>query len=408
MAIDEIELRPVSEEEFPAFARAITRHFGEDLREARIPRYRALTELDRTVGSFANGEIVATGLVNSDRMPLPGGAELATAGVTGVGVRATHRRRGLLTAMMRRMLDQAAERGEPLAALYATEAPIYGRFGFGAAAPSVRFDVDLKRGGVAQPLPLARAVQLVDAGAALAQFPEIFAAARAHYPGLLQRSPARWDAMYAADDEEDREGFSARYHALLPGRGYAAYRIKPAWLDDQLPDSTLRVTELVAIDADASAALWSLLASVDLVVRLEAPNRPVDDPLPLLLADRFAARARLADPMYVRLVDLPAALSARRYAVEGSLVLHVTDSFCPRNDGRWRLDGGPDAAACVATDERADVALDTADLAEAFLGGQRWAALAAAGRVAADDEATLRLADAMFGWHRLPWNAQIF
>lgn len=407
MAIDDVELRPVAEAEFPAFARASARQFGEDLRDAWVPRYRALTELDRTVAAFAGDEIVATGVVNSDRMPVPGGAELASAGVTGVGVRTTHRRRGLLTAMMRRMLDQAAERGEPLAALYASEAPIYGRYGFGPAAPSVRLDVDLSRGGVVSSSPLLREVQLVDPDAAVARFPEIYAAARAQRPGLLDRTPTQWDIMYGADDTEDRGGFSGRYHALLPGRGYAAYRIKAAWLDDQLPDGTLRVTEMVTTDPEATAALWAFVSSVDLVVRVEAQLRPPDDPLPFLLADRFGARTRGSDPMYVRLLDLPTALAARRYAVNGVLVLDVADRFCPGNTGRWRLEGGPDGATCAPSDAAPDLALDTADLATVFLGGNRWSTLAAAGRVAADP-ATLRRADAMFGWDHLPWNAQIF
>jgi len=363
-----------------------------------------ITEFDRTLAFFDGPEIVATAGIFSYEITVPGGA-LPCGGVTRVGVLSTHRRRGLLTAMMRRQLDDMHERGEPLAALYASEAPIYGRFGYGLATYQAAVEIERSRAVFAKKLSGSGRLAMVAVPAAVAAFTRVWDQARRHQPGMLGLDE-RWMRNQLADLELHREGASPHYRVLYQTddnpSGFAIYRIKLDW-DASGPNGALRLEMLVAATAEAYAALWRHVLDVDLMARVSAEMRPVDEPLRFLLADSRQPKTRIEDGLWLRLVDVPAALAGRRYAVAGRLVFRVHDAFCPWNDGSYQLDGGPHDAECRRHDVNADLAIDVADLATTYLGGNRFRTLMEAGRVAELRPGAIARADAMFATDRAPW-----
>ncbi|MCU1379436.1 MAG: hypothetical protein JWN29_2419, partial [Acidimicrobiales bacterium] len=217
----DLELRPVTEDEYPAFVRAVGAQFGEHVRELDVEWARRQMELERTMAVFDGDEIVGTASAWSFDLTVPGGAAVPTAGVTFVGVRATHRRQGLLRRMMARQLDDVAARGEPLAALTASESVIYGRFGYGVA--SVKREWSLRREGT-ELLQAPRAsgrIRIISAEEATKVLPGIYAEAIGRIPGAITRSEARWGSWFA-DFEDERRGASALFFAVHEGGGYVA------------------------------------------------------------------------------------------------------------------------------------------------------------------------------------------
>ena len=381
------------------------RAFGASLpTDEELAVSREITEFDRTLAFFDGPEIVATAGIFSYEITVPGGA-LPCGGVTRVGVLSTHRRRGLLTAMMRRQLDDMHERGEPLAALYASEAPIYGRFGYGLATYQAAVEIERSRAVFAKKLSGSGRLAMVAVPAAVAAFTRVWDQARRHQPGMLGLDE-RWMRNQLADLELHREGASPHYRVLYQTddnpSGFAIYRIKLDW-DASGPNGALRLEMLVAATAEAYAALWRHVLDVDLMARVSAEMRPVDEPLRFLLADSRQPKTRIEDGLWLRLVDVPAALAGRRYAVAGRLVFRVHDAFCPWNDGSYQLDGGPHDAECRQHDVNADLAIDVADLATTYLGGNRFRTLMEAGRVAELRPGAIARADAMFATDRAPW-----
>ncbi|MDP9405062.1 MAG: GNAT family N-acetyltransferase [Actinomycetota bacterium] len=405
-ATEQLVLRPVTAAEYAAWFSAVVRQFGGDVHDEDVAASRAFMELDRTLAVFDRDEIVATAAVLGFTMTLPGGRQVPCAGVTDVGVRTTHRRRGLLRRMMRRQLADVHDRGEPLAALLASESGIYGRFGYGPSTPTLNLAIDSPWARLDRPVEPG-GIRLVDARTALARCPAIHAQVQRTQPGMLSRSPAHWQLWLGRDPEHYRDGYTARYHALFGDRGYVVYRLKDDWRDNA-PAGRLRVLELVAADPEAAAALWQYCFSVDLVATVEAELRPADEPLVHLLAEPTRLRVTAGEPLYTRLVSVPDALRARSYAAAGSLVLDVRDDACPWNTGRWRLEATPDGATCEATRDTADVTLDVVELGTAYLGGVRLARLARARRLEAHTAGALATADAMFATEPLPWNSFSF
>jgi predicted acetyltransferase len=324
-----------------------------------------------------------------------------------VTVLPTHRRRGLLTAMMRRMLDDAHQRGEPLAALFASEAPIYGRFGYGVATYDVEIEVDRALSAFAQPVGGGGRVRLTDAAQAVGILTDVWNRAQPSQPGMLRHSEAWW-RHDLADLESWREGMSEQFLAVYEdadGRpqGFVQYRVKSAWKDNR-PDGTLTIYLMVGASAQATAALWRYCLDVDLMGRVTAWQRPVDDPVRFLLSDSRGARLKLNDSLWVRLVDVAAALSGRRYLASGSLVLEVRDAFCPWNERRYRLraEAGR-GAACEAVRDEPDLVISAADLAAIYLGGTAPRSLADAGRIEERSTGAVDRAAVLFQSERTPW-----
>jgi predicted acetyltransferase len=306
--------------------------------------------------------------------------------------------------MMRHQLDDIHARGEPLAGLYATQAPIYGRFGYGVGAWHSRLVIPRGRSAFRAPGRDGR-VRIVDAEAALAAIPAVYEQLCLGQPGAVTRKPGYWE-MRMADLADYRHGRSRNWYLLHDGEdgpdGFAIYRVKARWVGVD-PGGTVFLSDLMAATPAATAALWRFCLDIDLTVRLEAFDRPAEDPVRHLLADTRAARENVYDGLWLRLVDLGVALAGRRYGRDGNLALELRDEFCPWNAGRWELVAENGGAECRRTQRPPDLELDVADLAAAYLGGNRFTTLAAAGRVGATSPDVLRRADAMFAASPAPW-----
>jgi predicted acetyltransferase len=352
---------------------------------------------------------VGTGGAFSLQLTVPG-AIAATGGTTMVSVLPTHRRRGVLRQMMRHHLEDVRERGEPLAALWASESGIYGRFGYGAAVQMLDLVIQRSGSGFARPLEAEGRVRLVAVDEAEQPLRTVFDAVRPLRPGMFARSEAWWRLRRLRDDPAHRSGaspyrFAVYENAAGEPEGYAQYRTKPDW--DLNPKGSVTVTELVTLTRDAHAALWRFLLDIDLVATINAWNRPEDETLPWLLADSRRAQRRLSDTLWVRTVDVAAALEARRYPVDGDVVIDIRDQFCPWNDGSYRLVVTDGIAAVERTRDAAGLSMPVEDLGAVYLGGNRVLTLARAGRIEGDPEA-IRRTDAMFLWDRAPWCQEVF
>ncbi len=402
------QLRPVTAEEWPRFLRSMVSVFGEEPSGRYVETPSPWAELDRSLALWEGDRAVATAGIYSRELTVPG-AVVPCAGITWITVAPTHRRRGVLTAIMRRQLEEirAAER-EPVAALWAAEASIYGRFGYAPAS---------RRGGWTGRTERMRLRPGVDTGTGTvrpAEPAEFRAAAaalherlRREVPGNLARNEIWWDRVML-DEPEDRKGRPALQlvlHTEADGTpaGYATYRRKARWSESSEPEGELVVGEVRAATPAAYAALWRYLLSIDLVRTVTAPMASDDDPLRHLLADVRALHARPVDALWVRLIDVGRALSARRYPAPLDMVFEVRDEFCPENTGRWHLWGHPAGAFCDRTDRDPDIVLGIEELSAAYLGGVSLASLQAAGRVHEVSPGAVVQASTGFGWPVSPW-----
>jgi len=403
----DVELRPITAAELSAFTESEVAGFGYRPSTAQLEAARNLTELDRTIAVFDADRIVGTAGAFSFELTVPGPAFVPAAGVTAVTVQPTHRRRGLLSRMMRKQLDDVAERGEPLALLTASEGSIYGRFGYGIAIHYTVLELERVRTRLAAPVEVPGHMVLLDRESPAKVLPPVWDAMRRRVVGQLGRSPAYWGEVLRDGGFFDDSG--TRFiviHERAPGDadGYAIYRIesKPA-LPGQRPQRFLNVRELVTLDDTVRAALWQFLLGVDLIDTVSA-FVPVDEPLKWRLTDpRQARTARLGDHVWARVVDVPAALEARSYGDRGRLVVDVHDAFRPASGGTFELDAGPDGAECRRVTADPDLSLQATDLGSTYLGGVRFSALARAGRIAEHTPGALALADRLFDIDPLPW-----
>lgn len=406
-----MEIRPITEAEFEPFARSAAASFGYDTPMEAREQVLAVFEMDRTLAVFDGDEIAGTGGIFSFDMTVPGGAAVPTAGVTWISVKPTHRRRGVLRQIMRRQLDDVRERGEPLTALWASESQIYGRFGYGLAAEGAELRIDRRHTELEFAPPPSGRTRLVDREAALAAWPAIYEQVLPTRAGMYTRHRAWWEHRIFRLLDQAPPGFSGQFLVQFEEdggtpTGYLKYRRKME-SEHGAPSGTLLVTELVAATEAAYVGLWRYVFGVDLVTKIEAVHRPLDEPLWWMLHDPRRLVREPHDALWVRILDVPAALSARRYSVEGRLVFEVADEFCPWVAGRYELTGGPAGATCRPVTAEPGIRLGIAELGAVFLGGARFQALARAGRVAGDP-AALCLADAMFAWDPLPWCPEVF
>ncbi|MCX5407209.1 GNAT family N-acetyltransferase [Streptomyces sp. NBC_00335] len=370
--------------------------------------YRSLTETERSLGVWDDGTCVGTAGAFSFRLSVPGGALVPAAGVTMVGVSPTHRRRGVLTSLMRRQLDEVRAGGEPIAVLTASDPAIYGRFGYGTAAYSMSVEIDKTRVRLSVPPGTDDVrLRLVDPRKALADCERVYAALVAGRPGMPARQPG-WELQALLDPEATRHGGSPLKCVVAERAdgevvGYARYRVKPEW-DLTGSDGRVDVADLDALDPAAYAALWRYVCSIDLTWTVRAVKRPADDALLHLVTDVRRTQVRLRDALHVRLVDLPAALAARAYGAAPDVVLEVEDAFCPWNAGRWRLAVGADGAAvCTRTDDPADLELSVRELGAAYLGGVTLNSLGAAGLVREVRPGALARTSRAFAGDVAPW-----
>lgn len=383
--------------------------FGFDPQYADEGVAREFLEWDRVAGAYLGDRLGGVHAVLSLEMPVPGGAGVRAAGLTWVGVHPELRRRGLLGAMMRHHLDAVSDAGEAVSILYAAEPAIYGRFGYSMATQDVRLSIG--RGADLRDVPGADAITVSFETADIARHADLVEdvvdRARTDRPGWARRPrTALRDSIFETPPPHLRQ--SEPYRMLVARdaagdvRGYASFVRKLDWQATG-PNGTTRVRELVALDAPTARALWGRLLDLDLQAKIEVGRRPLDDALLHLLVDPRAAAPSLHDGLWLRVVDLPAALTARRYPSAFDVVLDVTDPLLPRNAGRWRVTGGPGEARCERTDDHADLALDVRELGSVYLGGTSLAALATAGLVREVRPGALADAAAGFSWPVAPY-----
>lgn len=396
----------VDPDDLLAYAQAVARHFHEDDREEEAePWVRAFSTGYRAWAVRAAQRIVGNlGVIETD-LSLPGGTRLPVAAVTAVGVEQTWRRRGLLRSMMAAALDEAVAHGEPVAALFASESPIYGRFGFGPAAPTMAYDIQRVRTGFRDPVDL-RLVRSVPPEQAMAGWPAIHAAMGEQRGGSVGIVPGLWRIGLVEDRPGWQGGATSRRLVEVPGRGYARYRVKGGD-EDPLPGGHVELIDLLALDAEAECALWQHVCDVDLTTLVRTSLRPPDDALPALVTEPMALGERRGPPLYTRLLDVPRALASRSYATAGRVVLEVDDPD-GYAAGCFLLEAGPEGAGCSRTGAAADLALGIEELSAVWLGGTRVVQLAAAGRIAEHRPGAVAALDRLLGVERAPWTTTVF
>jgi predicted acetyltransferase len=420
---DPYQIRPISADEYDGFRRVIRHAFhGGPPSPARQARSERQFEPERSLAAVdaalpAGESLVGTTGTFSLRMTVPG-AVLPVAGVTTVAVLPSHRRRGVLRSLMHRQLADIAERGEePVAALWAAETPIYGRYGYGCATSNAHFEFGRGEGALDGHAPAdpALKLRLAEPRSVAAELAKVYDAVLPGQPGFFVRDDDWWDRVLDDGSPEHPEAWPLRCLVAEDEtgvRGYAVYVAQERWNDATgLPDCPLVVRELLSADPAASAALWHNLLDRDLVTSVTAELRSASDPVLFQLLDMRRARVRAYDGIWVRIVDLPTALSRRAYSGPVDVVLEVTDALLPANAGRWRLRAGGSSAGpadCARTDEPADLALDVRELGAAYLGGTRLGTLGAAGLVRELRPGALARLSSAMTWDPAPWCPQIF
>lgn len=332
---------------------------------------------------FSLGLVTPAGLGGASTSSLP------MAGLTWVSVHPQQRRRGVLRSMIRHHLHGLHESGgEAISGLHASEAAIYGRFGYGLATSGLR--LTLPRRTALREVPGSETVRTRFVTADVEKHAELvgdlYARAAARRPGGVLRTAAL-DQRQVRDSPFQRHGREPRRLVLAERdgqpTGYALLRREVSW-PGGTPDGTADVGDLGALDAPTHRALWAVLTDLDFIGRTTTPPLASDDPLLALLVDARTTKPTRADDLWLRVVDVDRALTARTYGHDVDVVLAVQDELCPWNARRWRLSGGPDGATCTATTDVADITLDVRELGGAYLGGTSLVSLTAAGLVRED------------------------
>ena len=395
-----LEMRTVTADEFAKWLSAESRAHGNRL--ADDPEaLRSHFDLDRTVVVLEQGNIVGGSHSRRVDMSLPG-ATTTISGICNVSVQPTHTRRGVMTQMMQHQLNDFHQRDEPLAALFSTESIIYGRFGYGIGSLYERWTIERPYTAYTRPYKSPGQVFFVDPEDTPKQLPEVFQRSTKDRPGMFQREQHHWERDSRAQ-EHSQGGPGGLFYVAYEenGRidGYATYRSTR---------TTLVVNELMAATQEATAALWRFCFDVDRMSTTEALKRPVDDPLPWMLADPRRLQRSTRDGVWVRIVDARAALELRRYLREDRLVLGVKDDTCPWNEGRFELESSPEGASCRVSSKSPDLLLNVTHLASVFMGAVSFSTLAGASLIEECTPNALLRADCMFASRYQPWSPHSF
>lgn len=400
----DLEIRTIEPAEADAYNHALGSAFSEVMAPDEAELNRSVAEFDRHHVALEAGVMVGGAAAGTMQMTVPGGASVQTAAVTAVGVVPTHRRRGVNTALMRAQLDDVRSRGECLAALFASEGGIYGRFGYGLASFKCRIDALTERASFVPQYRASGRVRLLPREDALPLMRRVYDRAAPMRPGMMILDDA-WFAWRFAELEEDREtpAFYA-VHESDAGEpdAYAAYRVKHRW-PDEIPGSELRIRELMATTPGGEADMWRFVFGVDLIHRVRADDRPIDDLLLRLVMEPRRLRFTVGDGLWLRIVDVPQALGCRSYGGSGRLVIGVHDPFCPWNDGTFAVEASEGSATCDPSGEEPDLVCTASELGAVYLGGSTFRQLWRAGRIEAHTADALQRADAIFASDPAPW-----
>ncbi|MEU4650909.1 GNAT family N-acetyltransferase [Nocardia fluminea] len=361
-----------------------------------------LSEPGRTLGARIDGRLVGTAESYTSWLVVPGGARVAHAAVTHVGVLPTHTRRGVLTALLRGQLDDIAERGEVVATLRASEGSIYERFGYGVASSFARLDLYRGRARLRDTVPPSGAVRFVEPADAWKLFPQIYASAAISWTGAIDR-PGYWWKLKQRTAAEPT--YTVTHGPVGAEDGFARYHpVDTAnWFTSR--ERTIVVDDLVATTPQAYLGLIRHLLSVDLVDKVTFAFAPVDAPLRHLFTDeRAVGVAGVHDETWLRLVDVLAALARRTYRDASPVIVEVEDTLRTTNSGRYRICAGE----VVRVEAPAEITVDVAGLGAIYLGGSTWRQLALAGRVVEHRAGAVEAADTLFATPTMPFSGTFF
>ncbi|WP_326814618.1 GNAT family N-acetyltransferase [Streptomyces sp. NBC_01762] len=415
-----LEVHPVTASEFPGWLRAVNTGFlrPPTVTEGEVASRLPHMDLARTQGVFDAGRCVATFRSFAQELTMVGGATVPSDAVTNVTVSPTHRRRGLLSRMMATDLAAAKDRGDVVATLIAAEYPIYGRYGFGPAAWTTEWEIDVPRAGLDPRWSGPSAadgggrIDLVDGAEVRKLGPALHDRLRARQHGAVSRN-ARWWDLNTGENLPPNDSWTEPFYAVYRNAdgdadGLLSYRADDKWGDTKQPLNRASVRSLIAETPAAERALWHFVCSIDWITTVRSGRRAPDDLLPLLLPDPRAARiVTQADWMWVRVLDVVRALESRTYAVPASLTLDIHDP-AGLAGGRFRLDASPDGASCAPTTRSADLALDVRELGTLCLGDESALRLAALGRVEELAPGAAAVADGVFRAGRRAWCPDVF
>ena len=363
---------------------------------------------DRLHAALDGSDVVAGAGTYPFELTIPGGP-LRCAGVAAVGVLPSHRRRGLLTRLMKAQLADVRERGEPMAALWTSEETIYGRYGYGLASLQLAVAADRTRVGLRAGLPEREGrMRMVDQDEALRVFPGVYERVRRSQVGFLSRSRDWWKLRRLDDQPEQRRGSGPLNYALLELEGrpaaYALYRVAQTRESGEWR-RTLRVLEAIGVDPAATREIWRFLLEIDWMDEVDARSLPLDHPLLHIVARMSLLRPKVDDGLWVRLVDVGEALSARGYTGDGRVTVEVaTDPLFPDNVGTWTIEDG----RARRTSRRVDVRIDVQGLASVFLGGFTFSQLVRAEQAVEIGRGGASRADALFRVASQPWSPEGF
>jgi predicted acetyltransferase len=413
-----IDVRPISEDELIPWLDAVSTGFLDRPDQAALAaEVRPHWDLARVWGAFEGGRIAGTFRTWHTDLTVPGLAQVPSTAVTGVGVLPTHRRRGILSRLAGAEAAAARERGEVVALLYASEFPIYSRFGYGPATTAASWSLDARAATLHPAVAAGGSLELVptdDAGRDTAT--TIFETWRARQAGEVWRRPIMWSADFGAGSAfgPPWKGFLVVHRdGAGSADGFARYHVEGKW-EERQPRNKLIVDELHALTDDAYAGLWRFLASIDWVTRIEAEKRHLAERLPFLLVNaRAATVSDVGDGMWVKLLDIPRALEARTYERAASIVLQVAVRDGGEVDGsvarvRVALEASPDGTTARPTDAEPDLTIDGAALGAAYLGGTRLRNAVLARGFDEHRAGALAEADALFATDVPPWTSTFF
>lgn len=408
---DSITIRPVESDEYPQFLTAIREGFGSDGPPVdTTDRFREMLPPERSIAAFDGDNIVGTFGGYDFELTVPGGAQIPMESTTIVTVFPTHRRMGLLTAMMTKHLDTAADRGYPVAGLWSSDADIYARFGYGIA--SFYREAELRSAQIEfrDEIEIDR-VRRVNAEEAADIAPGVFDRVRRVTPGMFGRPDAWWKHRVIADEEWMREGKTAKRWVVHDGPegvdGYAAYRQKTSF-SEGYNDGSVHVVEVHAETPEAYASLMAYLTNIDGATKVELWNLRVDDSLPRMVREpRRVRTVSVRDALWIRVLDVEAALEARSYESDQTITLGIDDPFRPATSGAYRVEVTGSVASVERVDTDPDVHMDIDVLGSLYLGGQNAHAFAGARRLLGEPQA-IATTQRLFATQRAPWIQEVF
>lgn len=399
-----IEVKVCAPDEVAGALNGIWHYFGGRATGEVVDVMAPILPAERVHAAFDGGTIVGGAGAYLFELTVPGGAQVPTAGVMAVGILPTHRRRGALTKLMQRQLADAHERGEPLALLYASEGGIYSRFGYGLASLAGSLDVAREHAQLWDDEPSGQARILEGDEETLELLPGIYDRVQAQTVGMFTRTQDWWKIRRLHVRPDSPGGELVRVALEVDGalNAYALYRLNFG-VRDMVTETKLEVREALGTSPGSLAAIWRYLLGIDWVARIETSWLPLDHPLLLWLREPRRMGFTVVEALWVRLVDVGAALARRRLG-DGTVVLDVRDEFCPWNQARWSIrDGSVDR-----TTVEADVVLGASELGSVYLGGFTFDQLLRAGRIEEAKPGGAARADELFRTPRQPWCPELF